>query len=137
MVTESLPKGAAAGPLPTASCLVIALLRDRTRCFPFLTCDTDRSHVKLLKKEDYFLLFGKSLRYLVPARFVPQVSQRMSVLGLLVSSLLYFVDQPYISFWQASTTLLPFWSSPTFFSGFLVCSLGTDCPSHAQNVIFH
>lgn len=91
----------------------------------------------MLKKEDYFLLFGKSPRYLVPACFVPQVSQRMSVLGSLVSSLLYFVDQPYFSFWQASTTLLPFWSSPTFFSGFLVCSLGTDCPSHAQNVIFH
>lgn len=82
-------------PLPTASCLVTDLLRDRTRCSPFLTCDMDGSHVKLLKKEDYFLLFGKSPRHLVPACFVPQVSQRMSVSGLLISSLLYFVDQPH------------------------------------------
>lgn len=34
-------------------------------------------------------------RYLVPVCFLLEVSQRMSILGLLVSSLLCFVEQPY------------------------------------------
>lgn len=95
LVTESLPKGAAAGPCPLPPAWSLTCSRDRKRCSLFLTCDIDGSHVKLLKKEDYFLLFRKSPRYLVPARYVPQVSQRMSMLGLLFSGLLYFVDQPY------------------------------------------
>lgn len=51
--------------------------------------------MKLPRKEDYIPLYGKSPEYLVPACFVPQISQRMSVLGSLVSCLLCFVDQPY------------------------------------------
>lgn len=81
--------------MPTACCLVIDLLRGRTGRSPFLSCDTEGSHVKLPRKEDYFLPPGKSPQYLVPAHFAPQNSQRMSVLGSLVSCLLYFVDQPY------------------------------------------
>lgn len=89
LLTESLPKGAAAGPCPLPAAL--SLTFSETGQDAPLSCP-----VILPGKEDYLLLSGKSPEYLVPAHFVPQTSRRTSVLWLLVSCLLYFVDQPYL-----------------------------------------
>lgn len=51
--------------------------------------------MELLKKRTIFYCSEKKPDILCPVRFLPQVSQRMSVLGSLVSNLLYFVVQPY------------------------------------------
>lgn len=88
-----------------------------------------------LNKRIIFLLSGKSPRHLVPACFIPQISQRMSVLASLVSCLLYFVDESYFTCWQTGTTwsLSLLWFGP----GLLMCILGTRCLPNLQNGVIH
>lgn len=135
-----IAKSSCSWSLSTASCLVIDLLRDRTRCSPFLTCDTDGTHVKLLKKKGLFSTVWKKPQIPCTCPFSPSRLSKNVCVGITGLWLSVFCRSALLlfSFWQAGTISFPFWSGPTFFfSCFLVCSLGTDCPSHAQNVTFH